>query len=71
LVISVIINYVDRSNLLIAAPAIQRQLALSPLQIDKGHVCTFAGQRFLKLPGPSRRRCPRPMASCFKPRSKC
>ena len=33
LVISAIINYVDRSNLSIAAPEIQRQFALSPIQI--------------------------------------
>lgn len=33
LVISVIINYVDRSNLSIAASVIQQQLSLSPLQI--------------------------------------
>src|ERR1017187_10716516 len=33
LVISVIINYVDRSNLSIAAPVIQRQFALSSLRI--------------------------------------
>jgi len=33
LVLSAIINYVDRSNLSIAAPAIQRQFSLSPIQI--------------------------------------
>ena len=33
LVVSVIINYVDRSNLSIAAPVIQHEFALSPLQI--------------------------------------
>jgi ACS family D-galactonate transporter-like MFS transporter len=33
LVASVIVNYVDRSNLSIAAPLIQRQFSLSPLQI--------------------------------------
>ena len=33
LVLSVIINYVDRSNLSIAAPLIQRQFSLVPLQI--------------------------------------
>ena len=33
LVVSVIINYVDRSNLSISASVVQRQLALSPLQI--------------------------------------
>jgi len=33
LVISVVINYVDRSNLSLAAPLIQRQFALSPLQL--------------------------------------
>ncbi len=33
LVISVVINYIDRSNLGLAIPVIQRQLALSPLQV--------------------------------------
>jgi len=33
LVISAVINYVDRSNLSIAAPLIQRQFSLSPMQI--------------------------------------
>jgi MFS transporter, ACS family, D-galactonate transporter len=33
LVISVVINYIDRSNLALAVPVIQRQFALSPLQI--------------------------------------
>lgn len=33
LVISAVINYVDRSNLSIAAPDIQRQFGLSPIQI--------------------------------------
>jgi ACS family D-galactonate transporter-like MFS transporter len=33
LVLSAIINYVDRSNLSIAAPEIQRQFSLSPIQI--------------------------------------
>ncbi|HEV2484967.1 MAG TPA: MFS transporter [Terracidiphilus sp.] len=33
LVISAVINYVDRSNLSIAAPEIQRHFALSPIQI--------------------------------------
>jgi ACS family D-galactonate transporter-like MFS transporter len=33
LVLSVIINYIDRSNLSIAAPLIQRQFSLAPLQI--------------------------------------
>ena len=33
LVVSVIINYVDRSNLSIAAPLVQRQFSLIPLQI--------------------------------------
>src|SRR5665213_4033862 len=33
LVLSAIINYVDRSNLSIAAPDIQRQFGLSPIQI--------------------------------------
>lgn len=33
LVVSALINYVDRSNLSIAAPAIQRQFSLSPIQI--------------------------------------
>ena len=33
LVLSVVINYVDRSNLSLAAPLIRRQFALSPVQI--------------------------------------
>ena len=33
LVVSVIINYVDRSNLALAMPVIQRQFGLSPVQI--------------------------------------
>lgn len=33
LVISVFINYIDRSNLSIAAPVLEKQLALSPLRI--------------------------------------
>ena len=33
LVISVIVNYVDRSNLSIAAPLIQREFSLAPIQI--------------------------------------
>jgi MFS family permease len=33
LVISVIVNYIDRTNLSLAAPLIQRQFALSPLQL--------------------------------------
>jgi sugar phosphate permease len=33
LMISVIINYIDRSNLSLAAPLIRQQFALSPLQI--------------------------------------
>jgi MFS transporter, ACS family, D-galactonate transporter len=33
LVISVIINYIDRSNLSLAVPLIQRQFALSPIQV--------------------------------------
>jgi MFS family permease len=33
LVISVVINYIDRSNLSLAAPLIQKQFALSPLQL--------------------------------------
>ncbi len=33
LVVSIFINYIDRSNLSIAAPVIERELSLSPLQI--------------------------------------
>jgi MFS family permease len=33
LVVSVIINYIDRSNLALAVPVMQRQFALSPLQV--------------------------------------
>jgi len=33
LVVSVVINYIDRSNLSLAVPLIQRQFALSPTQL--------------------------------------
>src|SRR5579859_7873607 len=33
LVLSVVINYIDRSNLSLAVPVIQRQFALSPVQV--------------------------------------
>jgi ACS family D-galactonate transporter-like MFS transporter len=33
LVLSVIINYIDRSNLSLAMPLIQRQFTLSPVQV--------------------------------------
>src|SRR5450631_790082 len=33
LVASVVINYIDRSNLGLAVPVIQRQLSLTPLQV--------------------------------------
>src|SRR6476646_4190609 len=33
LVVSIFINYIDRSNLSIAAPVIERELSLSPIQV--------------------------------------
>ena len=33
LVVSVIINYIDRSNLSLAVPVMQRQFAMSPIQV--------------------------------------
>ena len=51
LVVSVIINYIDRSNLSLAIPLIQRQLALSPLQVGSllsGFFWTYA---FMQLSG--------------------
>lgn len=48
---SVIINYVDRSNLSIAATLVQRQLGLSPLQIGTLLSAFFWSYAFLQLCG--------------------
>jgi ACS family D-galactonate transporter-like MFS transporter len=48
---SVIINYVDRSNLSIAATLVQRQLGLSPLQIGTLLSAFFWTYAFLQLCG--------------------
>jgi MFS family permease len=51
LVLSAIINYVDRSNLSIAAPDIQRQFALSPIQIGTLLSAFFWTYALLQLTG--------------------
>src|ERR1700761_5617013 len=54
LVISVVINYVDRSNLSLAVPLIQRQFALQPLQIGSllsAFFWTYALLQVSGLPG--------------------
>jgi ACS family D-galactonate transporter-like MFS transporter len=51
LVISVIINYVDRTNLSIAVPDIQRQFALTPLQIGSLLSAFFWTYAFLQITG--------------------
>ncbi|HEV2134775.1 MAG TPA: MFS transporter [Terracidiphilus sp.] len=48
---SVIVNYVDRSNLSIAATLVQRQLGLSPLQIGTLLSAFFWSYAFLQLCG--------------------
>jgi MFS transporter, ACS family, D-galactonate transporter len=51
LVLSAIINYVDRSNLSITAPDIQRQFALSPIQIGTLLSAFFWTYALLQLAG--------------------
>lgn len=51
LVLSAIINYVDRSNLSIAAPDIQRQFTLSPIQIGTLLSAFFWTYALLQLAG--------------------
>jgi MFS transporter, ACS family, D-galactonate transporter len=51
LVVSVIINYVDRSNLSIAAPVIQHEFALSPLQIGSLLSAFFWSYALLQIIG--------------------
>ena len=51
LVISVVINYVDRSNLSLAVPLIQRQFALSPLQIGSLLSAFFWTYALLQISG--------------------
>jgi ACS family D-galactonate transporter-like MFS transporter len=51
LVISVIINYIDRSNLSLAVPLIQQQFALSPLQIGELLSAFFWTYALLQLVG--------------------
>ena len=51
LVVSVIINYVDRSNLSIAAPVIQHEFALSPLQIGSLLSAFFWSYALLQITG--------------------
>ena len=51
LVISVIVNYIDRTNLSLAAPLIQRQFALSPLQIGSLLSAFFWTYAFMQISG--------------------
>ena len=51
LVISVVINYVDRSNLSLAVPLIQRQFALLPLQIGSLLSAFFWTYALLQISG--------------------
>ena len=51
LVISVVINYVDRSNLSLAVPLIQRQFALLPLQIGSLLSALFWTYALLQVSG--------------------
>jgi len=51
LVLSVIINYIDRSNLSLAVPLIQRQFALSPMQIGSLLSAFFWTYALLQLSG--------------------
>ena len=51
LVASVFINYIDRSNLSIAAPVLQKQLSLSPLQMGSLLSAFFWTYAFLQLFG--------------------
>jgi MFS transporter, ACS family, D-galactonate transporter len=51
LVLSVIINYIDRSNLSLAIPLIQKQLTLSPLQIGSLLSAFFWTYSLMQLSG--------------------
>src|ERR1017187_10917365 len=51
LVLSVIINYIDRSNLSLAVPLIQRQFSLSPVQIGSLLSAFFWTYALLQLCG--------------------
>ncbi|HEX9201685.1 MAG TPA: MFS transporter [Acidobacteriaceae bacterium] len=51
LVVSVIVNYVDRSNLSLAVPLIQKQFALSPLQIGSLLSAFFWTYAFMQISG--------------------
>ena len=51
LVVSVVINYIDRSNLSLAVPLIQRQFALSPLQVGSLLSAFFWTYALLQLSG--------------------
>ena len=51
LVISVIVNYIDRTNLSLAAPLIQRQFALSPLQLGSLLSAFFWTYAFMQISG--------------------
>ncbi len=51
LVISVVINYIDRSNLSLAVPLIQRQFALSPLQLGSLLSAFFWTYALMQLSG--------------------
>ena len=51
LVLSVIINYIDRSNLSLAVPLIQQQLTLSPLQVGSLLSAFFWTYSLMQLSG--------------------
>jgi MFS transporter, ACS family, D-galactonate transporter len=51
LVVSVLVNYVDRTNLSIAAPVLQKQLSLSPLQVGSLLSAFFWTYAFLQIAG--------------------
>lgn len=51
LVVSVIVNYVDRSNLSLAAPVMERQIAMSPLQMGSLLSAFFWTYALLQISG--------------------
>jgi MFS family permease len=51
LVVSVVINYIDRSNLSLSVPLIQRQFALSPLQVGSLLSAFFWTYALMQLSG--------------------
>src|ERR1019366_2737160 len=51
LVASVIVNYIDRSNLSLAAPVIERQIAMSPLQMGSLLSAFFWTYALLQISG--------------------